>query len=284
MNHSLSPKGKMPTPTAGFLASLLLVVSCAASAQENPPLPLWEFGAGTFATSQQAYPGSSQRVNRGVLFPYLIYRGKIFRADREGMGLVAIKTPQMELDIGFAGAFGSNSSDIDARRGMPDLGTLAEFGPRLKWNLGTGPANGRLRADFAVRGVFDVSDGFSNKGISFEPKLVYERTTGAWRYSTSAGLIMVNHRLADTFYGVAPAYATATRPAYKAESGLVAWRLGATVSRQLSPNVRLFGFAQLDSLSGAANNASPLVQKRSGSTLGVGLIYTFARSETLVSN
>lgn len=253
-------------------------------AQESTPQPLWEIGAGVLAASQQAYPGAAQRVGRGLVFPYLIYRGKILRSDSDGLGLVAIKTPQIELDIGFAGAFGSSSNDIDARRGMPDLGTLVEFGPRLKWQLGAGPANGRLRADFAVRGVFDLSDGFSNKGISFEPKLVYERASGPWRYSTSVGLIMANQKLADNFYGVAPVYATASRPAYNAESGLIASRLAANISRQLSPHVRFFGFAQLDSLAGAANNASSLVQKRSGGTVGVGLIYTFARSETLANN
>jgi outer membrane protein len=256
----------------------------ACAQQQGSPQPLWELGAGGFGTSQQAYPGSSEHVNRGLLFPFLVYRGEYFRADREGASLVALKTPKLELDVGVAGAFGSSSSNIEARRGMPDLGTLVEFGPRLKWNLGAGPANGRLRADFALRGVFDLSDGLRNKGVSFEPRLVYENTAGAWRYTTSAGLIAGNSRLADTFYGVAPVYAVAGRPAYRAESGLITWRLGATVSRRLTPSIRLFGFARLDSLAGAANNASPLVQKRSGGTLGVGLVYTWAQSETMVTN
>ena len=284
MTTQISQRGRFSGLAAAGVASALFATPLIVHAQDSAPQPLWELGAGALAVSQQAYPGAGQRVGRGLVFPYLIYRGKIFRSDRDGLGLVAIRTPEIEVDVGFAGAFGSNSNDIDARRGMPDLGTLVEFGPRLKWNLGAGPANGRLRADFAVRGVFDLSDGFSNKGISFEPKLIYERASGSWRDSTSAVLIMANQKLADTLYGVAPAYATAFRPAYNAESGLVAWRLGANVSRQLSPHVRLFGYAQLDSLASAANNASPLVQKRSGSTLGVGLIYTFARSDTLVSN
>jgi MipA family protein len=284
MSIHVSRPARFSGLAAAGVASALFATPLIVHAQDSAPQPLWELGAGALAVSQQAYPGAAQRVGRGLVFPYLIYRGKIFRSDRDGLGLVAIRTPEIEVDVGFAGAFGSNSNDIDARRGMPDLGTLVEFGPRLKWNLGAGPANGRLRADFALRGVFDLSDGFSNKGISFEPKLIYERASGQWRYSTSAGLIMANQKLADTFYGVAPAYANAFRPAYNAESGLVAWRLGANVSRQLSSHVRLFGYAQLDSLASAANNASPLVQKRFGSTLGVGLIYTFARSETLVSN
>lgn len=284
MTTQISQRGRFSGLAAAGVASALFATPLIVHAQDSAPQPLWELGAGALAVSQQAYPGASQRVGRGLVFPYLIYRGKIFRSDRDGLGLVAIRTQEIEVDVGFAGAFGSNSNDIAVRRGMPDLGTLVEFGPRLKWNLGAGPANGRVRADVALRGVFDLSDGFSNKGISFEPKLIYERASGPWRYSTSAGLIMANQKLADTFYGVAPAYATAFRPAYNAESGLVAWRLGANASRQLSPHVRLFGYAQLDSLASAANNASPLVQKRVGSTLGVGLIYTFARSETLVSN
>ncbi len=284
MNTLISRSGKFSGLVAACAIGALFAAPYALHAQESTPQPLWEVGAGALAVSQQAYPGAAQRVGRGLVFPYLIYRGKIFRSDRDGLGLVAIRTPEIEVDVGFAGAFGSNSNDIDARRGMPDLGTLVEFGPRLKWNLGAGPADGRLRADFALRGVFDLSDGFSNKGVSFEPKLIYERASGPWRYSTSAGLIIANQKLADTFYGVAPAYATAFRPAYNAESGLVALRLGANVSRQLSSHVRLFGYAQLDSLASAANNASPLVQKRFGSTLGVGLIYTFAKSDTLVSN
>ncbi|UUZ70043.1 MipA/OmpV family protein [Polaromonas sp. P2-4] len=145
---------------------------------------------------------------------------------------------------------------------MPDLGTLVEFGPRLKWHLGEGPGGGRVRAEFALRGVFDLDDRLSHKGISFEPRLIYERrASGGWRYGTSVGAVIGNRRLADTFYGVAPAFATPGRPAYTAESGLIAWRLGANVSHDLTPNLRLFGFVRLDSVAGAANRASPLVQK-----------------------
>ena len=291
--HSVLPAEKriqIPPPIRASCARAVVIIGAIAvapltlHAQDSAPQPLWEVGVGALAVSQQAYPGAAQRVGLGLVLPYLVYRGKFLRSSNEGVGLVAIKTPQIELDVGFAGAFGSNSNDIEARRGMPNLGTLVEFGPRLKWNLGEGPANGRVRAEFAVRGVFDLSDHFNNVGASFEPKLVFERASGPWRYKTSAGLIMGDQKLADTFYGVAPVYATASRPAYRAESGLVAVRLATTMSRQLSPHVRFLGFAQLDALAGAANNNSPLVQRSTGSTLGAGLIYTFAKSQTLVSN
>lgn len=272
---------------ARALAALLLAAPLAGQAQAPAaaPLPLWELGAVGLAMSQQAYPGASQQVGRGLALPYLIYRGKYLRADRESLGIRAVHTPRFELDVGFAAAFGARSDEVDARRGMPDLGTLVEFGPRLKWNLRQGPADSRLWAEFALRSVFDLDDRLRHKGTSFEPRLVYEwRGSGGMRYGTSAGALFGNQRLADTFYGVAPAYATTGRPAYTAESGLIAWRLGANVSRELTPHLRLFGFARLDSVAGAANRASPLVQKTTGASLGLGLNYTFARSSTLVSD
>lgn len=273
---------------------IALSAACVAAQGQTPPpappaagspsLPLWEVGVGALGASQQAYPGASERVNRGLALPFFIYRGDILRADRESVGLRAIKTRDFELDVGLAGSFGSDGDDVEARRGMPDLGTLVELGPRLKWNLGQGPAGGRLRADVALRGVFDISDGFGYRGLSFEPKLVYENRSGPWRWGTSIATVIGNQRLADHFYGVAPVYATPTRRAYQADAGLITLRLGATATRELSRDWRVFGFARLDSVAGAANRNSPLVRKDLGASAGIGLIYTFARSERLVSD
>ena len=274
----------------GLLAScaaiaVLPAIALTAQAQQAAaPQPLWEFGGVGLAISQQAYPGSAKRTNRALALPYLLYRGDFFRADRDNVGFRAFKSPTLELDVGFAGALGASSGELDARRGMPDLGTLVEFGPRLKWNLGEGAAGGRLRAEFTLRGVFDLSDGLSSKGVSFEPKLVYENSLGDWRYSTSIAAVNGNRRLTDTFYGVASSYATAGRPAYNAQGGLMALRLGATASRALTPDLRLLAFVRVDSLAGSANRASPLVEKNSGTTVGLTLLYTWARSQTMVSD
>jgi outer membrane scaffolding protein for murein synthesis (MipA/OmpV family) len=259
--------------------ALLALAPLCVSAQQAPAQPLWELGAFGAAYSQQAYPGADKQVNGAIALPYFIYRGKYFRADRNALGVRALKTPTVEVDIGVSGAFGSSSDDIDARRGMPDLGTLVEFGPRLKWDLG--PAlGGRWQAEFPLRGVFDLSDGAANRGVAFEPELQFERAgAGGWRYSTGVSAVFANRKLADTFYGVAPRYATPGRPAYTAESGLVAWRLSLSASRKLAPDWRLFTFARLQSVAGAANKASPLVRQTTGATVGVGVAYTWAQSD-----
>jgi hypothetical protein len=193
------------------------------SAAHAQGLPLWEIGAVAFGVSQQAYPGADQQVNRALALPFVIYRGRYLRADRDSAGLRALKTPRVELDIGFAGAFAARSDEIDARRGMPDLGTLVEAGPRLKWNLAQGAADERLSLELPLRGVFDLDDRAAHRGMSFEPELAYaRRAQGRWSASTSVSAIVADQRMARTLYAVAPAYARADRPAYQARSGGVA--------------------------------------------------------------
>lgn len=247
--------------------------------------PLWEVGAVGVGVSQLAYPGSDQQVRRGVVVPYVIYRGEVLRADRDTAGLRAFRSEDFEIDVSFSGAFGSSSDKIQARRGMPNLGTLIEFGPRLRWKLGDGPGGGSWRLDVPLRGVFDLSDRAAHRGMSLEPEVHFRReSTTGWTYSMSFGAIFADQRLADTFYEVAPRYATSDRPAYDAQPGLVAWRLGSTVSRKLGPDWRVFGFARLDHLAGAANRDSPLVRRESGVTAGFGVAYTWLRSDTLVED
>lgn len=260
-------------------AVLSAAIPLAAHARE-PSLPLWEIGAFAVGVSQQAYPGSDQQVDRGLALPYFVYRGEVLRADRNTAGVRAIVTPRFELDVGVAGSFGARSGDIEARRGMPELGTLVEFGPRVRLNLGEGPGGGTWRLELPLRGVFDLSDRAQYRGLAFEPRLVFQRRAGAgWSYMTSAGAVLADQRLGRTFYGVDAPHVMVDRPAYEAQSGLVAWRLSASFSRNLSRDWRLFGFGRLDSVSGAANEHSPLVRRTDGASVGFGLAYTWMRSE-----
>ena len=265
--------------TFAACCAALSTLAVAQGATGSAP-PLWELGGVALGASQQAYPGADQQVNRALALPYFIYRGDVLRADRETAGIRAMKTETFELDVGFAGAFGAGSETIDARQGMRKLGTLVELGPRLKWDLGAGPAGGRLSAEFPARAVLDLSDKAAHRGWSLEPKLTYSnRTAGGWRYSASVSAIVADTRLAQTFYEVRSSEATAMRPAYTAESGLVSWRLGTSVSRSLGRDWNLFGFARLDTVAGAANENSPLVRRSTGASVGLGVAYTWMRSE-----
>ncbi len=263
--------------------ALCALVPVAASAQEAPALPLWELGAFGMTVSQQAYPGAGQQLQRNLLLPYVVYRGDLLRVGRGGVELRKMLAPNVEVDLGFAAAFGGSSDEIEARRGMPDLGTLLEAGPRIRWTLHEGADHSQLRAVLAWRSVLDANDQLRDKGTVLEPQLIYTQDApGPWQYSVSGALLFGDERLADTLYGVAPRYATATRSSYTARAGLIATRLAFYLSRRLTPDLRISTGARIDSVAGAANQDSPLVQKTAGATVGVWLTYTFAKSDTLV--
>lgn len=246
-----------------------------------PKLPLWEAGLFGLGITQPAYPGAEDRANRVLGLPYLIYRGKYLRADRGAAGVRALMTPRIEADIGFAASQGAHSSGIPARQGMADLGTMIEFGPQLKVNLGdVSSRRSDSRLQFPLRVVVDVSHGFVSRGLAFEPQWVTDtRLPNRWFISTNLGAMFGDNKMADTFYGVAPGEATPTRASYTAGSGLIALRAGLFASHLLTPHVRLFCILRIESLAGAANRGSPLVRRNAGRSAGIGLSWTMARSE-----
>jgi outer membrane scaffolding protein for murein synthesis (MipA/OmpV family) len=246
-----------------------------------PGLPLWEAGLIAGGVTQPAYPGADERASLLAGLPYAVYRGEYWRIDRNTVGVRAIRTPRTELDIGFSASLGSRAENIEARRGMDDLGMLLEFGPRLKINLGEiddGESNSRIQ--IPVRGVFDANDHMRYHGIAYELQWVADmKLPSRWSVTSNLGALFGDQLLADTFYRVAPAEATAVRPAYDARSGLIALRATLWASRLFTPAARFFSYLRFDSVAAAANRDSPLVRRDTGWTLGVGVAWTLAQSE-----
>jgi outer membrane scaffolding protein for murein synthesis (MipA/OmpV family) len=255
-----------------------LTLAATAQSQETasaPDLPLWEAGVFGGAATTPAYPGAEDRSTRALLLPMLIYRGKILRADRSGIGARLINTERVELDIGFALSLPARSKDTGARASMPDLNSLLEFGPRLKVQLAD-----RTRLELPLRVPVELRNGFERQGLVFEPRLVFETAAddGKWTADANIGTVYGNTKLNQYFYEVTPQYVTATRPQYQASGGLMMTRLGVSLSRRVSPDWRIFGFARYDNLSHAANRESPLFRKNSGLSAGIGFTWTAHRS------
>ena len=277
-----------PTLSAALstLAALALLAPLApAGAQQlaptpAPDLPLWEVGLFGGAASTPAYPGADDRSTRALVLPMVIYRGKVLRADRSGVGARLINTDRVELDLGFALSLPARSDDVGARAGMPDLSSLLEFGPRLKVMLAEPTATSRVRLELPLRVPVELKSGFRRQGLVFEPRVVFEAGDGAgkWQADANLGAVFGNARLNRYFYEVAPQYATAERPAYQADAGLMMTRLGLSLSRRLSPDWRVFGFTRYDNYSHAVNRDSPLFRKDSGLSVGLGFTWTAHRS------
>jgi len=272
----------MRTRLYAALAAALLIPAGLAHAFEpvESNLPLWEAGIGAAGFSTPAYPGADERSNRGLVLPFLIYRGKVFRADQGGIGARLLNTDKVEFDIGFSGSLPARSDDVDARRGMPDLGTLVEFGPRVKYKFADLGDGGRMRAELSSRAVIEARGGLRRQGWTAEPRLVWEkRGEGArWTMEAQLGAVFGDRRVNRYFYEVGSQYATADRPAYRADGGLVLVRTGLFGTWRVNPDVRVFGFVRYESYSGAANEDSPLMKKSTGTSAGVGLAWTFKRS------
>lgn len=258
----------------------VLAVLPRAQAQDSG-LPLWEAGVVGGVMSTPAYPAAADRSNRALVLPFLVYRGEVLRADRSGLGARMAHTDDYEFDIGFSASLPASSNDVVARQDMPDLGTLVEFGPRLKMTLARPGAGSRVRLIVPVRTVLEINAGVRGQGAAFEPELELEtRDIGqGWGASVSASLVFGDRQLNQYFYGVATPYATATRPAYEAQAGLIASRVAVGTSKNLGPDVRIFAFVRYESYAGAANRASPLFLQSSGTSAGLWLTWTLGRSE-----
>ena len=269
-----------------LLAALTLALcQFGASAQAQPSgLPLWEVGGFAGSLTSPAYPASTERFNRNVVFPYFIYRGERLSVDRDGIDARMRLSPNYELDLGVSGSFPATSNDIAARQGMPDLGTLLEFGPRLKVKLPSPGPGLRLGLDLPLREVFEVSGGTRGQGLVFEPALALDMANvgGGWSLTAKFGLTWGDQQINQYFYGVAPAYATALRPAFEAQSGLMSARASLGASKSLNPDVRVFGYARMDYYGLSANTASPLHLQNSSPSMGLGLTWTLGRSEARV--
>ena len=248
------------------------------SARSKEPLPLWELGLVGIAAYQPAYPGSDQDFARFRVLPFGIYRGSLLRADGNGIGLRAFRSPRFEWDVSGAGSFGSSANRVRARVGMPSIGTLIEIGPAAKINLGDLVVAGRdphmTQLELPVRAVFDVSHHFEHRGFTFEPRLSHTAWTGPqFALVVSASALMGDRTLNKMYYGVDAPYATTDRPAYDAKAGLIATRLSASLRHRINSSLRLAYFAQVETVRGAANEASPLVRSKQDAGIGVSLIW-----------
>jgi hypothetical protein len=246
------------------------------------PPPLWTAGLFFVAADHAAYPGAEERKRDATLLPFITWRGQILRVVSGAAGLRTLRTPRAEMDFSAAASFGSSGTDSGAREGMPAIGTLVEIGPSLRINLGELREDGERppwRLDLPVRAVFDASRDLDFAGLSFEPRLNWRLyPVGEWVPTLYASLLFGNHALNSMYYGVAPVYATPTRPAYEAHSGLVATRLGTSFARMIGRDWRLALHASVETVRGAVNADSPVIGRSVDPTVAISITWTALRS------
>lgn len=254
---------------------------------EGKARPLWEAGAGAVAAIVPAYPGSENTNNFFIPFPTFFYRGDVVRADEEGgMRGRFLKKKTYEVNLSIGGSLPASSKDVAIREGMPDLKTMAEFGPGLLATLWKhrGDVNYKLGLNIPLRTAFTVDFWeLKERGLVFNPLLYFitEGLVGDGVFTfTSMSSVFASNRFHKVFYEVEPQFATPSRPAYGVDSGYISTTFAQGFSKQLYKQINMFIGVNYTTLKGNANKRSPLFKKDYNLAAAIGFVWWFYESDS----
>jgi len=246
---------------------LALVAGPATTSARAADLPLWELGLGAGLLSLPHYRGSDQTHTWLLPVPYAVYRGTIFRADRDGARARLIESQRVKLDLSVAASPPTRSQDNRAREGMPDLAPTVELGPNLNLTLQRG-AHWKLDLRLPLRAVATIERHPQGLGWSASPVLNLDITRGGWNLGLQAGASWNSRRLNGYFYDVADDQVLPDRPAYRADQGYAGWQATVALSRRFARHWTGL-FLRWDTVGGAVFESSPLVRRQSAVSMGV---------------
>ncbi|MEZ4525525.1 MAG: MipA/OmpV family protein [Desulfobacterales bacterium] len=259
------------------ILSLCLSLVCACPAQSaEEPKPLWEIGLFSGAARIPHYRGSDEYNWYVLPLPYVIYRGEILQADREGLKGIFFKSKSFESSISLSGN-PPVDGDNDARQGMPDLDAMFEIGPGLKWHI-TGdflPQSDALFAQIALRAAssiaFDSGLDLSYLGLHADISLSYACQSLLKNQGIAFGgkisADFADKDLNAYFYDVDSKYARPDRHFYESDSGYAGFSLSGWMNKKLAPSLSLGFYSRWDNISGAVYEDSPLAKEKTVSPL-----------------
>jgi outer membrane scaffolding protein for murein synthesis (MipA/OmpV family) len=266
---------------AALIAAVLPTLAAA-----GQDMPLWEVGAGVAALSFPAYRGSDKVHNFLMPVPYFVYHGDFLKADRHGIRGSLFDSDRIDLTLSLSASPPTKSNDIAARNGMPDLKPTAEFGPEVDYTLWRSDSRARfLKLRLPARAAFTMEGSPKGVGWVFSPNLNLDVTDLAampgWSLGFVAGPIYATKKQHEYFYGVAPQYATAARPAYSAGGGYSGSQFLASLSKRYD-RMWVGAFVRYDTLRDATFIDSPLVARRNFAAAGVAVSWIIDESKTRV--
>ena len=271
----------------GLLKLTLTLVAAAYGASAlGEELPLWEVGIGIVPSTFPAYRGARDQKYYLLPFPYVAYRGDILKIDRDGIRARLFDSERVQLNLSLGGAIPVDSTGSGAREGMPDLDGALEIGPALDVLIAEPSPRQKVEIRLPVRAVLVTNfHQVDPEGWIFNPQVAWDYESGGtgWNAGLSLGPLFAARKYHAYYYDVAPQYATAGRPAYRAAGGYSGSMVMGTVSRRVD-HIWVGGFLRYDNLAGATFVDSPLVESRYSVMGGVAVAWVFATSTKMVSN
>jgi outer membrane scaffolding protein for murein synthesis (MipA/OmpV family) len=245
--------------------------------------PAWELGLGIGAVSFRDYRGSDTTHAYPVTVPYFIYRGRLLRADRDGLKTKLL--PQNRVRLDFSVNATTPVLNNVARQGMPQLKSTVELGPALNVHLWRSEGD-RMKLDLRlpVRAVTTIgSPGFI--GWVFSPNVNLDIANPAglsgWNLGLLAGPLFASSRYDQYYYSVAPQFSTPQRPAYEASGGYAGTQMLAALTKRY-PKFWTGAYVRHDSLTDASFERSPLVKSHNYWSAGIGIAWIISHSSRLV--
>jgi outer membrane scaffolding protein for murein synthesis (MipA/OmpV family) len=280
----MNEAGLMTKCHAGYILCLVFGISGTAIAEQHP---LWEIGAGVGLLSIPDYRGSDEQRFYALPIPYLVYRGKILRVERDKLRGLLLHGDNWEFAISANAGVPVKSDNNDARRGMPNLDPTVELGPQLNITLaGSLDADYQLDLQLPVRQVWAVDwPQLHSVGKVFSPVLNLDLRdrwpSQGWRLGLQAGPLFADRDYHSYYYGVEPAYSRANRPAYSTSGGYSGMQGTVSLSRRFD-NFWVGAFFRATDLHGAVIDDSPLVRQKTNLMGGLGVNWIFGRASRLV--
>ena len=275
-----------------FVTGLALVAALAGSAavcaeeKAGTEVPLWEVGFGAGVLAFPDYRGSDEMQVFPAPLPYVIYRGKFLKSDRDGVRGELFDRKYAELSLSANGSIPVDSDDNDARSGMPDLKPTLELGPSLDLHVWRS-ADANIAVDVILPLRLPVTIASSPEAIGwiFAPRVNVDVQNVAgfigWNLGVGAGPLFADRRYHDYYYSVAPRFATADRPEYAASGGYSGSHLLVSLSKRF-PSYWVGAYVRADSVHHSQFERSPLVERSFAFTGGIGIAWLIAESERMV--
>ena len=241
-----------------------------------------ELGLGIAGAHFADYPGSSRYWNILLPIPYFTLKSPRVNASREGVHGKLWRGDRWKLNVDFGGSVPVHAGRDPERQGMPGLGWIGEMGPVYSYRLWRDNVTGfRLDLDIPARAAVST-DGFKlhHRGWVMQPQLELERHWGVadTQYHADLGIswLYATDSYFNYLYGVAPEYATVTRPAYQAAGGYGGYRISLGFGMRRGDIV--YGmFYRYINLAGASFNTSPLVSQRHQAAFGFAVAWVFRK-------
>ncbi len=270
-------------PKALWVAAVLWAATgsqCAMAREE----PLYEFGMGVGAIAFNDYRGSDTTHAYPLPIPYILYNGKFLKANRDGIRGTLFNQDRFELNLSFDATTPVRNDHV--RYGMPDLKSTVELGPSFDLHL-MRSEDARVKLDLRVpvRAAVTVEASPKVIGWTFTPRLALDIRDplgfNGWNLGLLTGPLVADRRYHAYFYSVAPQFVTNTRPAYQASSGYAGAQFISALSKRF-PKFWVGAYARYDTLAGATFIDSPLVQRRSYVSGGIGISWIISKSSQMV--